>query len=285
MSTRCYALVRGSALRITALDKRGAVLNPVAYATSKSVVSVRVDEVTESGSNESISTPEEERRLLLVTPTQLVRYSVSIEFLRVDPGVFSLASGVRQVTEVSGNLGFGIGAFGSMPFGDASTGSDAPPQTRGFDVNTRDEPVSFALEIWSKLAGRRCDETGLPEWGYTLFPHIRGGVMGGMTFANGGVRFNITKARSRRLSRWGVGPYDLSGDFERLLTPVSRNGAYRQFITTAAPPEQMNGIQTFADVISNGTPANPMPYPDAPLVLSGGTPATAGPYTISGGLP
>lgn len=259
MSTRCYALVRGSALRITALDKRGAVLNPVAYATSKSVVSVRVDEVTESGSNESISTPEEERRLLLVKPTQLVRYSVSIEFLRVDPGVFSLASGVRQVTEVSGNL--------------------------GFDVNTRDEPVSFALEIWSKLAGRRCDETGLPEWGYTLFPHIRGGVMGGMTFANGGVRFNITKARSRRLSRWGVGPYDLSGDFERLLTPVSRNGAYRQFITTAAPPEQMNGIQTFADVISNGTPANPMPYPDAPLVLSGGTPATAGPYTISGGLP
>ncbi len=67
-----------------------------------------------------------------------------------------------------------------------------------------------------------------------------------------------------------------------MASRVSRNNAFRQMITSAAPPEQVDGIQTYYDVVSNGDAANSMPDPDAPLVLSGGGAVTS-PYIISGG--
>lgn len=276
MSTQCYAMVRGSAIRVTALDDHGEVGDPIRYGTSKSVARVRVDEVVEQARSEVLSTPEEERRLRFDRSAQTIRNRVDIEFLRVDPALLSLMSGVRLV--YSEPTGFGMGGFGYMPFG-GGVGSGV--DVVGFDSSTRLSVTSFALEIWSKLAGQRCAD-GSPAWGYTLFPHLRGGRLSGFTFANGLVSFNLVGAQTRRASRWGVGPYDLEGPYERLTSPVSRNTSFRSFITPAVPPVEVCGVQETADVLDNGTASNPMPDPTAPVAVDGGGAVTDS-FIIDGG--
>lgn len=258
MATRCYAMVRGSAIRVTELGKRGQVTDPVRSASSKAIARVTINEVVEGGSNEIFRNPEEERRLKFVKPATTIRHTVDIEFLRVDPGVLSIVAGVPVVRNAAGDV-------------------------VGFDSGSAIPAVSFGLEVWSKLNGSVCADTGEREWGYTVLPFLRGGILTGFTFANGRVSFNLTKAQTRLSSRWLVGPHDLTGVFQRLLKHVSRNLFYSSFVTTAQPPAQTDGIVETEDVLSNGTAANPMPDPNAPLVVSGGTATDAGPYIISGG--
>jgi hypothetical protein len=280
MTTKCYAMVRGSAIRVTSLDDCGDYGDPVTFAVSKAVASVRVNEVTESAKTETERNPEEERRLRFVRSAQLIRNTVDIKFTCVDPAIYSLISARVGALEVEGG-GFGEGGFGEMEFGggEGSAGGDI----NGIEFDTRALPVSFALEVWSKLAGQRCAD-GTPMWGYSLFQHLRGGRISGFTFANGLVSFDLVGAQSRRTREWGVGPYDLIGDFERMVSTVSRNNVFRQMIIEGSPPEPVVGIQTHYDVVSNGTPTNPMPDLDAPLILSGGG-VTTSPYIISGGRP
>lgn len=301
MTTKCYALVRGSAIRATALDDRGRFGDPVTFATSKAVASVRISEIAEPAKTETERNPEEEGRLRFIRPATFIRSVVDIEFTCVDPAIYSLvASQVRTEGEVFTGYGFGgegfgteafggdtysgvdMGGFGGSPFGVEDFGGEVQMTSLGgIEVDTRALPVSFALEVWSKLAGQRCAD-GTPMWGYTLFQHLRGGRISNFAFTKGLVSFKITGAQSRRSNHWGVGPYDLEGDFERMVNPVSRNNAFRQMITTGQPPLAQVGIQTRYDVISNGNAANPMPDPDAPLVLDGGGAITS-PYIISGG--
>lgn len=303
MSTKCYAMVRGSGIRVTALDDRGRYGDPITFATSKAVASIRINEITESAKNDTENNADDEPRLRFIKPAVRVRSTVDIEFTCVDPAIYDLMSrkvaapsttqsfgfdegpfgvggfGGYVVEEETGG-GFGEGAFGEMPLGMGGSGS-SDPAINGIEVDTRALPTSFALEVWSKLTGQTCAD-GQRQWGYTLFQHLRGGRIGGFVFANGLVSFNVIGAQSRRSKEWGVGPYDLEGDFARMTRAVSRNNTYRQMITTAQPPTGANGIETRYDVISNGNAANPMPDPDAPLVLSGGGAITS-PYIINGG--
>lgn len=298
-------MVRGSSLRITELDTCGELADAPRFAAAKCVSKITVNEVTEAGSSSFLGTPEEEKRLHFVQSAQLVRHKVDIEFLRVDPGVLSLVAGVPLVyREASGAVvggfdiggfdttpfdasssvgssggGFGEGAFGYIPFGD---GEGADLEVVGFDSTTRLKPVAFAMEVWSKLAGQRCAD-GSASYGYTLFPFLKGGYLSGFEFANGLVSFNLIGAQTRKNPRWGVGPYDLDGPYERLTSPVSRNTSWRQFITSTAPPAEADGIQEGSlDVIDNGTAADPMPPPSTLLVVDGGAAVTS-PYIISGG--
>lgn len=229
MSNRCYALVRGSAVRITGLDKNGAIPHPIQFALSKTVAKVTINESTESASNERIDSDGEDDKVMLrfTRPEQVTLYTVDAEFLRVDPGVLGLISGVPLVYNDSGDV-------------------------VGFDSDTRLTAVSFALEVWSKLTGQAC-APGAQEWGYTVLPYLRGGYLSGFKFENGLVSFNLRKAKARKVPRWGVGPYDLEGPHERLIEVVSRNTLFRQMLTTAVPPAQADGIQTTSDVIDGGT--------------------------------
>lgn len=257
MGTQCYAMVRGSAIRVTALGSRGRVTSPVRYAASKAVAKISLTEVTATGSNEIVRTPEDEPRLKMIRPATTIRFLADIQLLRVDPAVLNMVTGTPVVMNASGDV-------------------------VGFDSGPRNITTSFALEVWSKLAGTRCDD-GSPAWGYTLVPFLRGGTVGDFKFENGLVSFNVVKAQTRRRSRWGVGPHNLTGDYERLLTPVSGNLHYTQFVTGAVPPVQIDGTVEFDDVLSNGNAANPMPIPTAPLVVSGGNAASTSPWIISGG--
>src|SRR6478609_5477460 len=294
----CFAPVRGSALRVTALDARGAVPDLVEYVTSKSVIKATVSEVVETGGTEVLKNPEEKRRLRLTKNAQVIRHKVDIEFLRVDPEMLRLVAGVELV--YSSVPGFGDVPFGVSPFGGGEYGD-----VIGFDSGTTLRATSFALEVWSKLDGGSAlpepvgfDTLGFDEepfdgyygcdarrWGYTLFPFLRGGRLSGFTFADGLVSFNLRGAQTRRNPGWGVGPHDLTGPFERLETPVSRNTSWRMFITNSAPPAEECGIQYRSpDVLDNGTPANPMPDPAALFAVDAGGPDTSS-WIIDGGTP
>lgn len=248
MTNRCYAMVRGSAVRITGLGKRGELPDPIQYAVSKSVATVQINEVTEASSNEFIGldSEDDENRLHFIRPEQPLFYTVDVDFLRTDPGVLSLVAGVQLIYDYPG---FGMFAFGEGPFG--GTVPDGATVI-GFDSETRQPAASFALEVWSRLAGENC-APGVREYGYTLFPFLKGGYLSGFKFENGLVSFNLRKAMTRKVPRWGVGPYDLEGPQERLTEMVSRNSMFRTLVTTAPPPAEQDGIQTTTDVIDGGT--------------------------------
>jgi hypothetical protein len=246
--TQCYAMVRGSAIRVTGLDRRGSVPSPVSLAVSRSVTRVTIDEVAEAASNEMLRNEKDERRLLLVRPSQTIRYKASIDFLRTDPGILSLVSGLPVVTNANGDV-------------------------VGFDAQSKIPATAFALEVWTRLASSGCSDAGagagfgegdfgdgpfggagaVRQWGYTLFPFLKGGMLSGFTFANGLVSFTLTGAQTRRASRWGFGPYDLDGPFQRLVEPVSGNTNWRQTLVTGAPPEQTDGVIEYEDVVEGGT--------------------------------
>lgn len=250
MATKCYAMVRGSAIRVTGLGRQGQLPDLIPYAVSKSVTKVTINEVTEAASNEMLRTEEDEARLHFVRSTQTIRHTVDIDFLRVDPGVLSLVTGVPLVLR-PGTYGFGEGPFGEGPFGEGSSSGDIG----GFDSDTKRPAASFALEVWSKLAGVYCAD-GQQQYGYTLLPFLKGGHLSGFTFQNGLVSFNLRAAQTRKVPRWGVGPYDLEGPHKRLLKVVSRNSTFQNFTTPAVPPTEACGIQETQDIIEGGNAAS-----------------------------
>lgn len=271
MGTNCYSLVRGQAIRVTGLTARGALPDPIPHVVSKSVVKVTIDEVSEGGGHEMLRNESDERRILLRRSAQTIRYLVSVDFLRVDPGLLSLLVGVPLVSKAQEGQ-FGADAFGVFPFG----GGESTLHT-GFDANTRLRPAAFAMEVWTKLAGE-CQG----QYGYTLFPFLKGGRLSGFSFSRDGlVSFNLKAAQTRRMSRWGRGPYDLGLDETfggRLGEPVSGNTNWRQTIVPAAPPVQTDGIVTFRDVIDGGTAT--MTTSD---VLDGGTALVTSSDVVDGG--
>lgn len=291
-SSTCFAMVRGSGLRVTRLGPRGEVLDPITFATSKAVAKVTINEIVEAKRDETLRNPEEERRLRFTRSAQTIRHTVDIDFLRVDPELFSLITGVPLVWGAAVGSGFGEVSFGDSPFGVGN----AP--VVGFDSTSRMQPQAFALEVWSKLVGYvspppPATPVGFDEapfdvgpfgggplvgeqpvsdqrWGYTLFPYLKGGRLSGFKFQNGLVSFSLIGAQTRRNHRWGVGPYDLDGPFQRAAEPVSRNTSWRMFITAAAPPVEQCGSQEMTDVLDNGTAPDPMPEPDALVSVDAG---------------
>lgn len=274
-TTQCYALVRGSGIRLTDLDSRGRYNDSaIKYASSRGVASIVINELVEPGGHELARNDNDEPRLHFVRNDITIRYEADINFLRCDPSILSLMTGVPMVANANGDV-------------------------VGFDAGTRLKAKSFGLEVWSKLNGVACVADAVANgfgevnfdtelfggnlwlkakpYGYTLFPFLRGGTVSGFAFANGLVSFNVKGARSQRGSKWGVGPYNLEGPNMRLLKPVSRNTAWRSFITTCPPPQDdLAGTFTFEDAIHGGNASY-----TSPDILSG-DPAS-GPWIVSGG--
>lgn len=273
MATKCYAQVRGAALRVTGLDDCGTVPNPISYAVSRSVASVVIDEVVEDSSRELVRSEEGEGRLLLARPAELIRYTADIRFLKVDPGLLSLVAGVEVVHGYPNSYGFGYGPFGEGGFGGHG-------DVVGFDAKTRLPAKAFALEVWSRLTDQSCVD-GQRQYGYTLFPYLMGGVLTGFVFENGVVSFTIRGAQTRRGAGWGIGPYDVFGPWQRLDQSVSASTHWRNIAVPYPPPPEQAGVQTFYDEIDNGTATDP--HPDGGGIVDNGTATDPGIGIIDGG--
>lgn len=244
-------MVRGSAVRVTGLSSHGAVPSTPSYAVSRCVASVKINEVTESGSNELIKDRWDSNRLHFVSPDKIIKYAVDLSFLRVDPGMLSLVSGVPVVTNAEGDI-------------------------VGFDANTRLPAASFGLEVWSKITGR----CATPQYGYTLFPFLKGGYLTGFEFANGLVSFNLVGAQTKRNPGWGSGPYAITADGGLLPgAPISKGKAWRVLVVDAPPPEQTCGVVTEdPNVIDGGTA-----YYSSARAIDGGSSSVTSASVIDGG--
>lgn len=228
MATKCYAQVRGSVIRVTKLDACG-VPDPGASAVvvSKKVSTVTIDEVTDDGTNIRERNFADELCVVDDAFTSILGYTADTALCGVDPDLVSLFTGQPTVANAGGDIvGF-----------DATT-----------DVNL--DSFGFALEVWSKIAGAACDPSGNRLWGYTVFPFLKGGRLGGFSFENGAVQFTISGAQTRDGNGWGVGPYDVDRDDSDapspLNTPLSVNTHFRNILVSLDPPEASCGAFALA---------------------------------------
>lgn len=98
----------------------------------------------------------------------------------------------------------------------------------------------FALEIWQQIIGDECSDEAEGQWFYWLLPWLSGGVLGDVTVANEGLQFTLTAA-TRAGSLWYLGPWDVQAQDVLqtpgpLLTPIGSDTHRRAFLTTIAPP-------------------------------------------------
>jgi hypothetical protein len=230
VSTECYAQVRGRVIRVTRLDSCG---NPdpgaSAVVVSKRISTVTIDEVTDDGTNIRDRNFGDELCVVDDAFTTVIGYTADIALCGVDPALISLLTGQPTVADANGDI-------------------------VGFDVNTGIDLDSFgfALEVWSRIAGSACDVSGNRKWGYTPFPFLKGGRLGGFSFENGAVQFTISGAQTRDGNGWGVGPYDVTrdenGDPAPLATALGVNTHYRNIQVTLDPPEASCGAFALASV-------------------------------------
>ena len=102
---------------------------------------------------------------------------------------------------------------------------------------------NFAFEGWTRLANQGVACTGGAEYGYVLYPWVKEGTIGDITWQNDTVNF-IVNARTSSNSLWGYGPYyvdlsDNTGTLDtpiKLLTPIGSTTHQRMFITRRTPP-------------------------------------------------
>jgi hypothetical protein len=230
VATECYAQVRGRVIRVTRLDSCG---NPdpgaSAVVVSKRISTVTIDEVTDDGTNIRDRNFGDELCVVDDAFTTVIGYTADIALCGVDPALISLLTGQPTVANAAGDIvGF-----------DANTGIDL-------------DSFGFALEVWSRIAGSACDPSGNRKWGYTPFPFLKGGRLGGFSFENGAVQFTISGAQTRDGNGWGVGPYDVdrddNGDPSPLFTPLGVNTHYRNIQVTLDPPEASCGALALASV-------------------------------------
>lgn len=228
MSTKCFAQVRGSVIRATRLDACG-IPDPgsAAVVVSNRISTITLDEVSEDGTN--IRDRNFGGQLCVVDDQapQTLGYTGNVELCGVDPDLISVFTRQPVVRNAAGDVvGF-----------DAETGIDLD----GF---------GYALEVWTRIAGGACDTSGNRQWGYTVFPFFKGGRLGGFTFENAAVKFNIQGAQTRDGAQWGVGPYDVDRDAEGnpspLYTPLSTRNHFRNILVTLDPPEASCGAFALA---------------------------------------
>lgn len=230
MATQCYAQVRGSVIRVTRVDACG---NPdpgsAAVVVSKRVSTVSIEEVTDEGTNIRERNFGDELCIVDDAFTQVIGYTADITLCGVDPDLVSLITGQPIVTNAAGDIvGF-----------DASTDIDL-------------DSFGFALEVWSRIANSACAPGGNRPWGYTVFPFLKGGRLGGFSFENGAVQFTLSGAQTRDGNGWGVGPFDVDRDISDapapLNTPLGTNTHYRNVLVTLDPPAATCGATALASV-------------------------------------
>lgn len=186
-------------------------------AVSKQVSSVTLDEIVDEGT--AIRERDSNDRLIIVSDSRsdLIGYGATITLCGVDPQLITALTGQPLVTNANGDV----------------VGFDA---TSGVDLGG----FGFALEVWSRISGQGCSPSGHRMWGYTPFPFLKGGRLGGFSFANEAVTFTISGAQTKPGNKWGVGPYDvdrgLSGLPSRLHTPLGPNTHYRNIMVSLDPP-------------------------------------------------
>jgi len=121
---------------------------------------------------------------------------------------------------------------------------DEDTNTIGYAVNTNANFQSFALEVWTKVAGGACDPEGNPESGYFLVPWIRNGRPDGdITIENGVLTFQMRGDGFPATDAWDDSPYTANP----LIDDMPVGHLWGQVTTTVTQPAVTTGCAALVD--------------------------------------
>lgn len=213
MATVCFGSVKGLVARVTRLTAVGLpVTGATGGAITKGFVKVDSKRVNEDGQEFIVKNANGDLCINERDEDRLKRLEVQIDFCKVDPALFELATAARLLV-------------------DASTPT---PRNVGFAIGETDpENANFALEVWAK---NPAPGAGEPPYVYWLWPWIRSGRFSDATIENGAATFPVfgfTKGNPN----WGVGPY---GD-DVLVDPIQADEHLAILATDVIPPTAVCG--------------------------------------------
>jgi hypothetical protein len=222
MTAVCFTPFRVPRVRITKLNSCGQVVTgSCSQVVTDGIISIEMTKNYEDRQEFFIKNADGQFCVRETVPPILKWIDLVFTFCNVDPDIVNLMAAEPLYTS------------------DDAAATKIGWSTAEDSVNN----VNFAFEGWTRLSGTGVPCTGGTEYGYVLFPWVIEGTIGDMTLENGVVNF-VVNARTRSLSQWGTGPYnvdlsDNSGTLNtpiRMLTPIASNQHHRMFITRLAPP-------------------------------------------------
>ena len=162
--------------------------------------------------------------------------------------------------------------------GGAVPNQDAEGNTIGVFFTQEPNPVSFAIEVWTKKAGTSaCDAGGAAEWGYFAGVNVRNGMLDGdLVIENAPLALGLKGELYGAAEAWGTGPYEDNP----LMNPAGwPEGALRYIgVTTVQPPEDTVGCVAInqatgatAGLPGTWTPADAFP-PQSMVALTNAIP-------------
>jgi len=265
---KCFALVRGRAMRVTRLDGCGnPVLGADSQVTTDGFIQVALTAQTDEGTTISVTNAAGKVCVLDEPCPQFTGYDIEVQFCGVDPALYALMTGTPPVMDPDDNaVGFRM-----------NSGVDACD-------------LGFALELWSSVPTTACEPGVGAQYGYMLVPFSKGGIIGDFTVGNDAVNFTLSGARSKDGSAWGTGPYDVVDngaadlfDPGPLLDPIDAKDHLHMQLTTVEPPEPECGFQPLGTPATGATAGQPGTFTPAnsygPMTLTDMSGVTASPTT------
>lgn len=190
MANKIASSIQGQAIRVTKVDDCGVPIEgPCSFATSDGFISLDLAADIEEGETFEVKNANGELCISEVTCPELKAYDLSMTLCGIDPELIDLLTSYEVVNDRRGDS-VGYQATGGV----ICAGN-------------------FALEIWTKVAGDKCDpQTCGPDeneqWFYWLLPRVNNGILGDFTIENGPLEVSFT-ARSKAPNKWGQGPYSV----------------------------------------------------------------------------
>lgn len=233
MTSVCFTPFKLPRVRVTTLDSCGAIITgSCATVVSNGIISVAQTKEYEDRQEFFVKDGDGLFCVRETNPPVLKWINLVITFCNVDPELLNIMTGNTLVADDS-----------------------AAAKKIGWNEDQDSASLSnFALEGWTRLANQGVACTGGVEYGYVLFPYLKEGTIGDITWQNDVVNF-VVNARTSAGSLWGTGPYlvdlsDNAGTLDQeiaLLTPILTSQHQRMFITRKAPPTASCGCSSLFD--------------------------------------
>jgi hypothetical protein len=243
--SKCFALVRGRAMRVTRLDGCGAVvLGPDSQVVSDGFITVALTANTDEGTTISVTNAAGKVCILDEPCPQFTGYTAEVAFCGVDPDLYKLMTGQPVILNAAG-------------------------EAVGFKMNSSVDACDsgFALEVWSNVPAAVCEEGEGQQYGYFLIPFLRGGVIGDFTIGNDAVNFTLAGASSKDGNAWDTGPYNVvpaaGGAPGKLLDGLDPMDHLHVQLTSIAPPAATCGGAALGVPATTATAGTPGTYTPA----------------------
>lgn len=234
MPSRCYTPFKVPRVRVTKLNSCGLPITGCSTVVSDGIISIGMTKEYEDREEFFVKNGDGQFCVTETNPPVLKWINLELIFCNVDPEMVNIMTAEPLVMD------------------DA-----AVPNAIGYSTEEGSAANSnFGFEGWTRLAnngGVAC--SGGVEYGYVLFPWVKEGTIGDITYENGAANFSVS-ARTSSNSPWGLGPYfvDYSDNPAgsttpiRLLTPIGSRQHHRMFMTRLAPPTAACGCTTLSSL-------------------------------------